>query len=181
MKISAVVENYSTALFEIALKKQSLTKVIDELSKIIEAIHINHKFKKFMLSTSSPYKVKSMFMQTILQTLDLSQLMQHFIGILLQNNRIIYIEKIKEYLEHLINKHNGVTTVLLKTAVKPDSESVSFIKINMEKSLHTKVIIKSIIDKRVLGGMMLQVGSKLLDCSAASQLNKIRQLIQAPQ
>lgn len=180
MRTNAIVANYSTALFEISLQSGSLAKVCDELNKVIDAIHINHKFKKFMMSASSPYKVKSIFVQTIIQTLDISAFMQHFIGILLQNNRIIYIEKIKDYLEFLINKNNDVTTVILKTASKPDAESLAFIKKSMESHLKSKVNIKSIIDLKVLGGMILQVNSKLLDCSAASKLNKIRHLIQVP-
>lgn len=104
---------------------------------------------------------------------ELEKLTLSFIDMVIMNTRESYIPAIARVFMSDTMKYNGITEMVLTTAVKTDDKVKKQVSELVSSAFNTKVELKEIIDKDIIGGFILRIDDKLIDASIRNKLRKI--------
>ncbi len=113
-------------------------------------------------------------MAAILDAMEVNDLTKRFVGLIAQNRRLFALtDMIKGYLDELARRRGEVTAEV--TAARSLSESqIAALQETLQRALGGKVSIDHAVDPALIGGMVVKVGSRMIDTSLRTQLNKMQ-------
>ena len=100
-------------------------------------------------------------------TLDLARLV-------FKNRREEYLAAIARNLITMAKKHLGIKEVFLTTAYQTDRKTSELVRIEVARTLSTKIDMKEKVDPSLIGGFVIRVDDRLFDASVREKLRKIR-------
>jgi F-type H+-transporting ATPase subunit delta len=95
------------------------------------------------------------------------------IDLLVQNGRESFLPAVARVFIHQTKEHNGITESVLTTAVKVDNKIKKQIVDLVSGIFKTKVDLKEIVDKEIIGGFILRIEDNYIDASIKNKLRKI--------
>ena len=178
VKYEIIVKKYALALFN-SIEQSSITSnVFAELNNLNSKIKQNKSVQKLLFNKYVPKKFKSVFFNTIFNEIKVSNLLKNFIMILIQRKRLYLLGKIEKCFKDMIDSHNGIIKLKIKLANELDQDSNDKIKEKLYKYLgYKKIKFDFIYDKSILGGMLIEKGSQMLDLSLLAKLKKIESIV----
>ena len=174
IKFSEISVRYSKALLELAKEKSLLSKIESDfllLEKLLENSDVQHLIK----TSNLPVKTQSSSFNKILKKMNVQKLTSNFILVLIKNRKINLLnEIIKSFFFH-IEKENGVLNVDVITATKLDLNGEKSITKSINKiTSNKKIILNKILDKSIIGGLIIKFGSTMIDSSIKTKLNQLK-------
>jgi F-type H+-transporting ATPase subunit delta len=106
---------------------------------------------------------------------DADELFRNFLRLVTEKGRVGEIEEIGREFERLYAEEEGVLNVELTTAVELSDEEAKTIVKQIESASGLTVEPTRNVDPRLIGGIVLQVGSMRLDASVRGRLERLRQ------
>ena len=104
------------------------------------------------------------------------EVIKNFAKLLFTDNQLSKLEEIIENFERLWNEHNNIVEGEIITASKIDKSLVDKLKaLISQKTGGKKAEVKEIIDKNILGGVILRYGDRTLDLSLRTKLNELKE------
>jgi F-type H+-transporting ATPase subunit delta len=171
MNHSKIALRYSRALFESAREKKLLDRVNHDMIFISEVCMLPD-VKEFLESPVIVPSKKTNILHKILGK-DLNKLTLSLIDLIVRNNRELFLPDIARAFIHQTKEHNGVTESVLTTAVKVNDKIRREIIDLVSGVFKTKVEIKEVVDKEILGGFILRIEDNYIDASVKNKLRKI--------
>jgi F-type H+-transporting ATPase subunit delta len=171
MNDSKISVRYSRALFESALEKKMLDKVYDDMKFISESCKIP-ELKELLLSPIIVPSKKANILHKVFGG-SIEKITLSLINLVVKNGRERYLPHIARVFLHETKKHKGITESVLTTAVKVDEKAKKQIIDLVSGIFKTKVELKEIIDKDIIGGFILRVDDNYIDASVKNKLRKI--------
>ena len=170
---SGLAGRYSLALFELAELESSLDHVLGDLESIKKLILNSEDLKRMIKSPVIPIGEQRAVMSELLDKLDVSALTTSFVGVVITNRRLLALpEMIEEFKFYLFERRGQISAEV--TAPKNLSESqIKGIAEAIEKGTKKQVTITEKIDKSLLGGLIVRIGSQMVDNSLRTKLNKL--------
>ncbi len=166
-----ISKEYATALFELSLEQQNSEKVMQELSLISNAFNENEEYKKLLsLPTLQKSEKKAIIEKTFTH---ISEVVKHFIYVLIDNNRLDCVEDIKQSFERLIHEYNKEVVVEVKSAISLSDNEIKKITEVLEKKHKKRIVINNIVDKSLIGGLSFKIGNDVFDSTIASKLKQL--------
>jgi F-type H+-transporting ATPase subunit delta len=110
----------------------------------------------------------------------LSALTEKFLGLLAAKRRLPVLPEIAEAVKALIADHRGEMTAEIIAAQALDQTQISEIAAHLKKALGKEVRINLQIDSRIMGGIIIKVGSKLMDSSVRTKLERLHRALRNP-
>jgi len=95
------------------------------------------------------------------------------VDMVIRNGREIFLPAIAREFMRKTKEHNGITESVLTTAVKVDEKLLKQISGLIANFFKTKVELKEIVDKDILGGFILRIEDNYIDASVRNKLRKI--------
>ena len=166
---------YAEALFDVAKDKGKLDAVRDELGQFVDALDGNRELQVFFFSPyfSSAEKVDGL--KRAVSGADAELL--NFLGLLIEKQRVPEIFRIRREFDELWKHENRRIDVTVTSAVTLEPAVVEKVGEEIERQTGQKVELASRVDAEILGGIVLQVGNKVLDASIRSRLEKLRKSV----
>ncbi len=166
---------YAEALFDVAKDKGKLDAVRDELGQFVDAVDGNRELQVFFFSPyfSSAEKVGGL--KRAVSGADAELL--NFLELLIEKQRMPEIFRIRRQLDELWKQENRRIDVTVTSAVTLEPAVVEKVGEEIERQTGQKVDLSSRVDAEILGGIVLQVGNKVLDASIRSRLEKLRKSV----
>ena len=171
MNDSKISVRYSRALFQSALGKKMLDRVyqdMDQVAKVCKIPEIRELLNSPIILPSKKTEILHNVFGNNLGKITLS-----FIDMIIKNGRESYIPAIARVFMSDTLKYNGITQTVLTAAVKTDDKVKKQISEFVSSTFKTKVELKEIIDKDIIGGFVLRIDDKLIDASIRNKLRKI--------
>lgn len=177
MNDSKISVRYSRALFQSALEKKMLERVYQDMIQVGQVCAM-HDVKEIL---NSPVILPSKKREIIhaLFGKDLSPLTFSFIDMVLKNGRESYLPAVARVFITETMKHNGITETILTTAVRVDEKVKKQVSDLVSSVFNTKVELKEIIDKDIIGGFVLRIDDKLIDASIRNKLRRVEKELKA--
>ena len=172
-------DRYALALFELAQEEAQLDRIekeAEEFRKLVKNnADINFLVKNPLIGKEEQVKI----IKKILQISDFSKLFQNFIELITNKRRLFFIEKILDSFENLkINKKGEIKANLISSKELSGKELDDFKK-DLATSLKSKMIFQYKHDPSLIGGLIIQIGSIMVDTSLKGKLRRLKETMRS--
>ena len=113
-------------------------------------------------------------LKAILEAMEVSELTRNFVGLIAQNRRLFALTAmIDGFLSELARRRGEITAEV--TAAKPLTDAqIKSLQDTLQNSIGGKVTVAPQVDPGLIGGLIVRVGSQMVDTSLRTQLNKMQ-------
>ncbi|AJP70970.1 F0F1 ATP synthase subunit delta [Sphingomonas hengshuiensis] len=164
---------YATALFALARDAHTLPQVEASLATVRAALDESPDFKAL---TSSPLIGRKDAGKAIAATapvLGLDATTTSFLGVLAENRRLNQLPAIIRAFRQLAAQHRGETTAEVVSAHPLDAAQVDALKQQLRTRTGRDVTVDLSVDPSLLGGLVVKIGSQMIDSSIRTRLNSL--------
>jgi len=166
---------YAEALFDVAREKGKLDAIRDELAQFADAVAGDRDLQVFFFSPYFSSAEKAAGLKRAVSGADAELL--NFLELLIEKQRMTEVFRIRRTLDELWKQENRRIDVTVTSAVELDPAVVEKVGEEIERQTGQKVELASRVDGEILGGIVLQVGNKVLDASIRARLEKLRKSV----
>ena len=170
---ASLAGRYATALFELARDERQLEAVGTSLATLREALNDSYDLREL---TSSPLISRDDATRAIAATagaMRLDPITSNFLGVVAQNRRLSQLPQIIRAYNMLAANHRGETTAEVTSAHPLTEDQVAALKTNLKTRLGRDITVDLNVDPAILGGLVVKVGSQMIDGSIRTKLNTL--------
>ncbi|AYN87428.1 MULTISPECIES: ATP synthase F1 subunit delta [Commensalibacter] len=164
---------YATALYEFAEEQHALNEVIAEAEGLLKIISENETLRNVLNNPSLDTVQSKAIMAELMNHCGFSQILQNFVGVVANNRRLADLKSFLMAFFALVNLRRGITAAEVITASPLTDMQRAQLKDRFSQAGYNKVDIQERIDSKILGGIIVRIGSKLYDASLQSRLNRL--------
>jgi F-type H+-transporting ATPase subunit delta len=172
--VSGLAERYATALFELAEERRGLDEVAGDLRQLRDMLEGSADFRRLVRSPVLSRDEQGRAVRTLAERAGLSELTRNFLGLVARNRRLFAVPAmIEAYLARLAARRGEITAQV--TAAQPLSEiQLAAVNEQLKKAMGSKVAVEVKVDPALLGGLVVKVGSRMVDASLRSKLQRLQ-------
>jgi F-type H+-transporting ATPase subunit delta len=179
---SEVSRRYAKALFDISKEKSLEQKMFQEVNGILEIIDRENNFIKLFESPVLSSKDQKLMIEAVFSVKDkkkiiVSEEIFKFLKVIASNRRLKILVSIFYSFLNLVKSMHQEVNIKITSATAINEKILMQIKDIFLKRTEKKVNIVSYVDKSIIGGIILQIGSNLIDASIKSKILKINNVI----
>ena len=165
---------YATALFELADEEKALDDVANDLASVGVMIEESDDLQRLIRSPIISRDNQLGAMDAVLEAAGVGQLTRNFIGAVTRNRRLFALpDMIKDY-QALLAAARGEATAEVTSAQQLSDAQISAVEDSIKQAMGTKVAIDAKVDESLLGGLVVKVGSRMVDTSLKTKLSQLR-------
>ncbi|MBD1164551.1 ATP synthase F1 subunit delta [Pelagibacterales bacterium SAG-MED13] len=166
-------ERYSLALYELASENNVLSQVEDQSSSILNLISSSKDFSNLIKDPTSNQDDLLKVIDGISDNNKFESLLKNFLSFLVTKRRFFYVEQILKSFIETCSKKRGELKAELKSAKELSSDEISKITDELTKNFSSKIKLNYKHDESLIGGLIVQVGSTMVDTSIKNKLQQI--------
>ena len=170
-----IAQVYARALFEVAIERDSLDEIRDQLDAFADAMHDNRDLAVFFFSPYFSVQEKKQGLERAL--VDPNPAFENFLEALIERHRMPAIFRIRTEFDGLWDEARKLLPVKVTSAVKLDDETIKGIGDRIGTQVDRHIELSSEVDPDILGGIVLRVGNLILDASIKNRLEQLRQQV----
>jgi F-type H+-transporting ATPase subunit delta len=170
--MSVVDRVYARALFDAALEDEKLEPVREQLEQLVAAQKEVPELRELLRNPQLDPRSKAAAVGDLLS--DGEDLLRNFLLVLVDKGRAGQLEEIAREFERLVAEHEGVVHAELTTAVELSDDEADELLQQIERASGRRVEASRSVDPELIGGIVLQVGSRRLDASVRGRLERLR-------
>jgi F-type H+-transporting ATPase subunit delta len=171
---SGVAGRYATALFELALEDNALDKVAADLNRFNEALDAFEDLRRLVKSPVFSADEQGRALAAILDQLRIEGLTKNFLLLVAKNRRLFAAPDMIRALRAMLARHRGETSASVIAASKLTEAQVTALKQALKAALGKEVMLEERVDPALLGGLVVKVGSRMVDSSLRTRLNTLK-------
>jgi F-type H+-transporting ATPase subunit delta len=164
---------YATALFDLALEKKTIDGVGASLASLKKALTESADFKALTSNPLVTREAASSGVAALAKAMKLDKLTSNFLGVLAQNRRLAELGSVIAAFEGLASAHRGEATADVTSAHKLDAGQVTALKKQLKAKVGRDVAVNLNVDPQILGGLIVKIGSQMIDSSIKTRLNTL--------
>ena len=166
-------ERYSLALYELAKDNNSLEIVEQHTFAILKLINLSKDFNDFLKDPTINKEDLIFVINKISNKYKINNLLSNFMKFLIEKRRFFYLEKIlRNFIETCSNKR-GEIKAEIESAKELSNEEIKKITEDLAKNFSSKMKLNYKYDKSLIGGLIVKIGSTMIDSSIKSKLQQI--------
>ena len=166
-------ERYSLALFELSEENNLLSQIEDQSSSILNLIDQSEDFSNLIKDPTTSQEDLLKVINTIFENNKFESLFKNFLSFLIQKRRFFFIERILKSFIEICSRKRGEIKAELKSAKELSNEEIAKITDELTKNFSSKIKLNYKYDESLIGGLVVQVGSTMVDTSIKNKLQQI--------
>ncbi len=166
-------ERYSLALFELSEENNLLSQIEDQSSSILNLIEQSEDFSNLIKDPTTSQEDLLKVINTISENNKFESLFKNFLSFLIQKRRFFFIERILKSFIEICSRKRGELKAELKSAKELSNEEIAKITEELTKNFSSKIKLNYKHDESLIGGLVVQVGSTMVDTSIKNKLQQI--------
>jgi len=164
---------YATALFDLARDAKAIDAVAESLSGLKAALAQSDEFRALTTNPLLSRNEASKGVAAVAQAMGLDGLTTNFLGVLAQNRRLSQLDKVIASFNALAADHRGEATAEVTSAHALDAGQVDALKQQLRTKVGRDVAVDLKVDPNILGGLIVKIGSQMIDSSIRTRLNTL--------
>lgn len=164
---------YATALFELAREKGSIESVESSLATVRQALTESADFASLTASPVIGRSDAAKGVAAAAKALQLDSLTANFLGVLAGNRRLKELPAIVRAFRSLAANHRGEVTAEVVSAHPLSNDQVEALKAQLRQRVGRDVNVDLSVDASLLGGLVVKIGSQMIDSSIKTRLNSL--------
>ena len=166
-------ERYSLALYELASENNVLSQVEDQSSSILNLISSSEDFLDLIKDPTISQEDLLKVIDKISNDNKFESLLKNFLSFLITKRRFFYVEQILKSFIETCSQKRGELKAELKSAKELSVDEISKITDELTKNFSSKIKLNYKHDESLIGGLIVQVGSTMVDTSIKNKLQQI--------
>ena len=166
-------ERYSLALFELSEENNLLTQLEDQCNSVLKLINDSKDFSNLIKDPTTNTEDLSKVINKIAENNKFETLFKNFLNFLIQKRRFFFIERILKSFIEICSRKRGELKAELKSAKELSSDEIKKITDELTKNFSSKIKLNYKHDESLIGGLVVQVGSTMVDTSIKNKLQQI--------
>ena len=168
-------QSYAIALYEISKENSEVNKIEEEMKSLKKLLTESIDFKEMILSLAVAKEDKKNVILSIADKNNFSKNLKNFLGFVSIKNRLFFLEKIIESFLNLVSNNKGELKAKLISSKKLSIEEKNKIQNELSKDFKSHLNIDYKHDPSLIAGLIIQVGSVMVDTSIKTKLKKLEQ------
>ena len=170
---------YATALFELALEQRALDAVQADLDRFEAMIASSPDLDRLVRSPAFSAEEQLKALSVVLERAGIGGLTARFLKLVTSNRRLFAVRQMLQGFRAMLARHKGELTASVTLAEPPSEQHLAAIKVALKDALKSitggkDVALDVKVDPAIIGGLMVKLGSRMVDTSLRTKLNAIK-------
>jgi len=173
-QFSGIAGRYALAIFELAQEENAVDAVGNDFAGLKAMIAASADLTRFVRAPVFSREAQKLGMTALLEKMGAAKLTKWFVLLLAAKRRLFILNDAIRAFESLVAKQHGEVDALVLAARPLADGEIAELKQAIKSKLGREPRLDTRIDPTILGGLVVQVGSKMIDSSLRTKLNAIR-------
>ena len=170
---ASLAGRYASALFNLACDERQIDAVSRSLELLAQALVDSRDFAELASSPLIGRDEAGKAFAAIARQLALDPITTNFLGVLARNGRKNQLQNVIRAFRRFAAEHRGETTAEVLTAHPLKDDQLAALKQQLRTRAGRDVAIETRIDPEILGGIVIKMGSQMIDASIRTKLNRL--------
>lgn len=172
--VASVAGRYATALFELARDSHGLDGVAQDLQGLMDMLDQSDDLRRLVRSPVFDSATQGHAMAAIMTRAECGDLTKKFVGVVIRNRRLFALSDMISAFGILLAQHRGEVTAKVTTARALTESQLAQLKQALKAAMGSDVQIHTEVDRDLLGGLIVRLGSRMIDTSLATKLTNLQ-------
>jgi len=178
---SGVAGRYARALFDLATEHKAVADVASALSSFQGLIDESEDLQRLMRSPVFKSEDQSAAIEAIAAKAGIKGLALNFLKVMGGNRRLAAVPSAISAFNTLVSQSKGEATAEVTSAEKLSAKQLADLKAALKAATGSDVAIDAKVDPAILGGLIVKVGSRMMDNSLRTKLNSLKAAMKGTQ
>ena len=166
-------ERYSLALFELSEENKLLSQIEEQSLSMLNLINQSIEFSNLIKDPTISQENLSKVINKIVEKNEFNSLFKNFLNFLIKKRRFFFIERILKSFIDTCSRKRGELKAELKSTKKLSGDEIAKITELLTRNFSSKIKLNYKHDESLIGGLVVQVGSTMIDTSIKNKLQQI--------
>jgi F-type H+-transporting ATPase subunit delta len=171
---SGIAARYAKAIFELAVEGKSVKAIESDTVALESALNDSAEFRDLIASPVYSRDEQEKSVSAIASKMKLSPIVANTLGLMAQKRRLFVLPQLIAELRDLIAEEKGEVTAEVTSAKAMTKAQQEKLAKTLKAQIGKDVIINVAVDDSLIGGLIVKVGSRMIDTSIASKLNNLQ-------
>ena len=172
--VSNIAGRYATALFELAVEQNALDAVSRDLATVRAAIDDSEDLNRLVTNPVFGREEQGRAMAAVLDRLGVGATVRNFVGLVAENRRLFALRIMTIAFARLLAEHRGEIVAQVTSARSLDEAQLAAVRSELVEAMKTEVSVETRVDAEILGGLVVRVGSRMIDSSIRTKLQNLQ-------
>ena len=168
-------ERYSNALYEVSKETEELNEVENNIKNFQSLFYSSKDIQNFLKNPTKSKNQQVKVINLLSDKLNFSKNLNNFLLLLIKKRRIFFVNKIFETFLKICSLKRGEIKASLISSRELSQPQLDEISSELSKSIGSVLKFEYKLDKELIGGLKVQLGSIMIDTSIKSKLKKYKQ------
>lgn len=169
-----IAERYATAIFDLCLEAGALADLEKNIEDLSAALEVSPELSDMITSPIISRADQEAAITAIGQALELSVPLANGLALMAQKRRLFVLPQLLRQLAERIAEHKGEVTADVTSAVALTAAQSKKLAETLKAQVGKTVKVNATVDEALIGGLVVKVGSKMIDTSIRARLNSLQ-------
>ncbi|WP_298858106.1 F0F1 ATP synthase subunit delta [uncultured Sulfitobacter sp.] len=174
---TGIAQRYATAVFELAKEAKKVKAVETDLTSLHEAMSTSEDFRALIHSPIYSRDEQAVAIAALAKKMKLSPMMANTVALMAQKRRLFVLPQLVQTLRDIIAEDKGEVTADVTSAKALTKTQADKLAASLKKTTGKTVTLHQSVDETLIGGLIVKVGSKMIDTSIRSKLNSLQNVM----
>ena len=172
--VSGAAGRYATALFDLAKDEGALDAVAGDLNRFSSMLDESKDLERLIRSPVFSADEQGRALTSLLGKAGMSPLAVKFFKLLAANRRLFVVRDVIKGYRALVARERGETSAEVTSAHPLTDQQMSELKASLKATAGGEIRIETRVDPSILGGLVVKLGSRMIDSSLKTKLNSLK-------
>ncbi|MDF1671472.1 MAG: F0F1 ATP synthase subunit delta [Roseovarius sp.] len=174
---SGIASRYATAIFEISKESKSLPKLEANITDLVSALADSADLNELISSPVISRADQGAGIAAIGKKMKLETVLQNGLALMAEKRRLFVLPQLLDQLRSKIAEDKGEVTADVISAQKLNKTQADKLAKTLKARVGKDVKINATVDESLIGGLIVKVGSKMIDTSIRSKLSSLQNVM----
>ena len=172
--MASMAGRYAAALFEIAKDEKQFAQVEKDVKAFQDMLDASEDLRRLVRSPVISAENQATALAALLQKAEISSLTANFLKVIARNRRLFAVADMLKNFRALLARERGEVSADVASAHPLSAEQMNALKDTLKAQMGKDVQINTRVDPNLLGGLVVKVGSRMIDSSLRTKLNNLK-------
>jgi F-type H+-transporting ATPase subunit delta len=172
--VSGLAGRYATALFELAEDEKGLAELEADVGRFATMHDQSDDLQRFIRSPVYSAEQQVRAIEAMVDKAEIKSLVGNFLKVVAANRRLFAVPDIISAFRQLLAARRGEATAEVTSAEPLSEAQMADLKAALKESLGKDVAIDARVDPALIGGLIIKVGSRMIDSSLRTKLSSLK-------
>lgn len=172
-----IARRYARAFFDLAREQKKLDEIAGDLAKLAALLDDGKDLRRVFANPLLPRRAHRALIAAISEKTGFGRLTQNFLGVLAENRRLNALASVIAAAQDEIAAHRGEIVAEVTSAAPLTAKQEQELAEKLKKAVGSQVTLKPVVDPSIIGGLTLRIGSRLIDDSIRTKLDRLHRAL----